>query len=83
MPSLSIKPFHTLDMNWDPRSLTISSGIPNVLKACWKNNSAVCSAVGTWGREMSLIALENLSIVMRIVLMLSDMGRSVIKSTAM
>ena len=75
------KAFQKLDVNWGPLSETTSTGKPCNLKTCWTISWAVSLAEGSLGRGMKWTDLENRSTTVRIVVLLSDRGRPVIKSS--
>ncbi len=52
----------TLEVNWGPRSETMSSGSPKFLKTWWNSD---CMAVGSPGRGINLQAFENRSTTTR------------------
>ncbi len=80
MPRSLKKAFQTCEMNWGPRSDTISSGMPKFQKMCWNSDSAVSRAVGRPLRGINLHALENRSNATRMQVNPSELGRSVTKS---
>ncbi len=67
-------------MNWGPLSDTMSSGIPKFRKMWWKRVSAVSKAMDNPRRGICLQAFENLSTTTKMVVYLSEGGRSVAKS---
>ncbi len=73
--------FQTREINWGPRSDTMSSGIPKYRNTWLNRVSAVSMAVGRPLRGRRRQLLENLSIMTRIHVLPSEGGRSVMKST--
>ena len=83
VPSSVQKAFQNLAVNWGPLSETISLGIPCSLTTWVINSCAVSEAEGSLVRGTKCTALENWSIIMRIVVWWLEGGRPVTKSKAM
>ena len=73
----------TWEENWGPLSETMSVGIPCRRKTCLTRRSAVSLKDGSLGSAMKCAALEKRSIMVRMVVFPSDVGRPVTKSKAM
>lgn len=77
-----MKPDQILDVNCEPLSLMMSSGLLKYQNTWLKSNSAVMNTVGKPCRGMRHNDLENQFMITR-MMVLFDLGRSVMKSAAM
>ena len=83
MPSSVQNAFHNLAENCGPLSETMSVDIPCNLTTCRMGNCTVSDAEGSFVRGRKCTALDNLSIIVRIVVLWLDVGSPVTKSSAM
>lgn len=73
---------HTFDMNWKLKlSVTVSSGNPYTRNTWWNSAVAVSMAVGRPFSWTKWQAFEKRSVIIRIVVKLLELGRSLAKST--
>jgi len=75
--------FQNMDVNWSPRSETMSEGSPWRRKMCWRTSSAVSLTEGSLERGMKWAILVKQSTTVRIAVWPLDVGRPVTKSREM
>jgi hypothetical protein len=77
VPRAKQKARHTWEMNWGPRSETMSAGMPCMRKTWDTMSSAVSLAEGSPGSATKWAAFENRSIMVKMVVLPLDGGRPV------